>query len=336
MTERKPRGLAAAKSDFHALVASLQFMWHEWGCAILEPLDMEVGAGTFHPATFLRALGPEPWKAAYVQPSRRPQDGRRGENPNRLQHYHQFQVVMKPPPRDFKDMFLVSLEALGVSMRENDIRFVEDNWESPTLGAWGCGWEVWVNGAEVTQFTYFQQAGGMALAPVTGEITYGLERLAMILQGVENVFDLQWREGLRYGDIWLQNEREQSEYNFESADADFLMRSFGECEKQCERLLAKNLPLPAYEMTMKCSHLFNLLDARGVISASGRVDYVKRVRELAQGCAGEYVESRRKLDFPLCKKESGEEDDGDGGVDGVDSGDGNDDRNRDNESVGEK
>ncbi|MGI9338643.1 MAG: glycine--tRNA ligase subunit alpha [Gammaproteobacteria bacterium] len=289
------------RADFQTIIAELQRFWGGLDCVILQPLDMEVGAGTFHPATFLRAIGPEPWRAAYVQPSRRPQDGRYGDNPNRLQHYHQFQAVMKPPPPDFQDLFLHSLARLGIVRADNDIRFVEDNWESPTLGAWGSGWEVWLNGAEVAQFTYFQQIGGLTAAPPTGEITYGLERLAMFLQGVESVFDIRWRGDITYGDLWLQNEKEQSAYNFDNADAGFLARAFDECEKQ-SAALAANLPLPGYEMTMKCSHLFNLLDARGVISASERINYVARVRKLAKQCALSYYQKREAAGFPLCKQ----------------------------------
>lgn len=292
---------APAADDFQTIIAALQNFWGGQDCVILQPLDMEVGAGTFHPATFLRAIGPEPWRAAYIQPSRRPQDGRYGDNPNRLQHYHQFQVVMKPPPADFQGLFLRSLAGLGISRADNDIRFVEDNWESPTLGAFGSGWEVWLNGAEVAQFTYFQQVGGMAAELPTGEITYGLERLAMFLQGVESVYDIRWRGDITYGDLWLQNEKEQSAYNFDKADAGFLARAFDECEKQSAALAGDNLPLPAYEMTMKCSHLFNLLDARGVISASERVNYVARVRNLAKQCAQLYYQSRADAGFPLCE-----------------------------------
>lgn len=288
--------------DFQTIIAALQNFWSEQDCVILQPLDMEVGAGTFHPATFLRAVGPEPWRAAYVQPSRRPQDGRYGDNPNRLQHYHQFQAVMKPPPPDFQDLFLRSIAQMGISRAENDIRFVEDNWESPTLGAWGSGWEVWLNGAEVAQFTYFQQVGGMPVDLPTGEITYGLERLAMFLQGVESVFDIRWRGDITYGDLWMQNEKEQSAYNFDNADANYLARAFDECEKQSAALADANLPLPGYEMTMKCSHLFNLLDARGVISASERINYVARVRKLAKQCAQLYYQSREDAGFPLVQQ----------------------------------
>ena len=293
---------AAAAADFQSMIFALQQFWSAQGCVILQPLDMEVGAGTFHPATFLRAVGPEPWAAAYIQPSRRPQDGRYGDNPNRLQHYHQFQTVMKPPPPDFQDLFLASLAALGIAREENDIRFVEDNWESPTLGAWGVGWEVWLNGAEIAQFTYFQQVGGMAASPPTGELTYGLERIAMFLQGAETVFDICWRGDLTYGDLWKQNEREQSAYNFEHADAKLLTRAFDDSEKQSAALAGAKLPLPAYEAAMKCSHLFNLLDARGVISEKERTGYIARVRKLARACAELYYQSRESEGFPLCEK----------------------------------
>ena len=295
---RRPKNAA----DFQTIIAKLQRFWAARDCVILQPLDMEVGAGTFHPATFLRAVGPEPWRAAFVQPSRRPQDGRYGDNPNRLQHYHQFQTVMKPPPPDFQNLFLRSLGALGIARGENDIRFVEDNWESPTLGAWGSGWEVWLNGAEVAQFTYFQQVGGLAASPPTGEITYGLERLAMFLQGVDSVFDIRWRGDITYRDLWLQNEREQSAYNFDIADAGFLARAFDDCEKQSVALIDNEIVLPGYEMAMKCSHFFNLLDARGVISASERVGYVARVRTLTKQCAQLYYNSRENIGFPLCQK----------------------------------
>ena len=272
----------------------------------MQPHDGEVGAGTFHAATFLRAIGPEPWRAAYVQASRRPQDGRYGDNPNRLQHYYQFQVVLKPSPDNFQDLFLCSLAEIGVKAAENDIRFVEDDWESPTLGAWGLGWEVWLNGMEVTQFTYFQEAGGLPVKPVLGEITYGLERLAMFIQGKDNVFDLQWTEKITYGALFRQNEKEQSIYNFERADTAMLLQLFDSYEKESKRLIDSDntaednaLPLPAYELTMKCSHLFNLLDARGVISVTERARYVARVRNLARAAAAAYLESRRRLGFPL-------------------------------------
>ena len=289
---------------FQGLILALQQFWANQGCVVLQPLDMEVGAGTFHPATFLRALGPETWNAAYVQPSRRPTDGRYGENPNRLQHYYQFQVVMKPSPADIQARYLDSLRALGIDPLVHDIRFVEDNWESPTLGAWGLGWEVWLNGMEVTQFTYFQQAGGIECYPVTGEITYGLERIAMYLQEVDSVYDLVWTlspdgEPVTYGDVFLQNEREQSAYNFEHADVDALFAAFAQCEKECTRLLEKHLPLPAYEQVLKASHTFNLLDARHAISVTERQRYILSVRTLARQVALAYFESRRQQGFPL-------------------------------------
>lgn len=284
---------------FQGMIARLQEFWSERGCIIMQPLDMEVGAGTFHPATFLRAVSPEPWCAAYVQPSRRPQDGRYGDNPNRLQHYYQYQVVMKPSPDDFQQLYLESLAALGVRREDNDIRFVEDDWESPTLGAWGLGWEVWLNGMEVTQFTYFQEAGGLPVRPVLGEITYGLERLAMFLQGCDNVFALRWNETVSYGDVYHQNEREQSVYNFEEADCGLHKMLFERYEAEAVRLAQKGLPLPAYEMTMKCSHLFNILDARGVISVTERAGYIARVRKAAKAAAKAFYAEREKLDFPL-------------------------------------
>jgi len=269
----------------------------------MQPLDMEVGAGTFHPATFLRSIGPEVWNSAYVQPSRRPTDGRYGENPNRLQHYYQFQVVMKPSPKDFQELYLGSLQAVGVDTLIHDVRFVEDNWESPTLGAWGLGWEVWLNGMEVSQFTYFQQVGGLECYPVTGEITYGLERIAMYLQGVDSIYDLIWAHGpngdVTYGDVFLQNEVEMSTFNFEYADVDFLFSSFDQYEKDCRRLIDNNLPLPGYEMVMKASHTFNLLDARKAISVTERQRYILRVRTLARGVAQGYFDSRLAAGFPL-------------------------------------
>lgn len=289
--------------SFQELILKLQQFWAKQGCVILQPLDMEVGAGTFHPATFLRALGPESWHAAYVQPSRRPADGRYGENPNRLQHYYQFQVVMKPSPDNFQDLYLQSLAALGIDSAVHDIRFVEDNWESPTLGAWGLGWEVWLNGMEVTQFTYFQQAGGLECFPVTGEITYGLERIAMYLQGVDSVYDLLWSDGpagvVTYGDVFHQNEVEMSRYNFEEADVQFLFSHFDHCEHEVLRLVDLNLPLPAYEMVMKASHAFNLLDARHAISVTERQRFILRVRTLARAVAQAYFDARASLGFPL-------------------------------------
>ncbi len=288
---------------FQQLIFNLQQFWAERGCVVLQPLDMEVGAGTFHPATFLRAIGPETWNAAYVQPSRRPTDGRYGENPNRLQHYYQFQVVMKPSPDDFQQLYLDSLSSLGIDSAVHDIRFVEDNWESPTLGAWGLGWEVWLNGMEVTQFTYFQQAGGLECFPVTGEITYGLERIAMYLQGCDSVYDLVWTDGpggkVTYGDVFHQNEVEMSRYNFEEADTDALFAQFDHFEAEALRLVGLQLPLPAYEMVMKASHTFNLLDARRAISVTERQRFILRVRTLARGVARAYFEARQALGFPL-------------------------------------
>ena len=299
--------LLAPPDSFQELISRLQQYWADCGCVIMQPLDMEVGAGTFHPATFLRSIGPENWNAAYVQPSRRPTDGRYGENPNRLQHYYQFQVVMKPSPKDFQELYLGSLRSLGVDTLVHDIRFVEDNWESPTLGAWGLGWEVWLNGMEVSQFTYFQQVGGLECYPVTGEITYGLERIAMYLQGVDSIYDLVWAHGpqgdVSYGDVFLQNEIEMSTYNFQHADVDFLFSAFDQYEKDCVNLTDKNLPLPAYEMVMKASHAFNLLDARKAISVTERQRYILRVRSLARGVAQGYFDSRMAAGFPLASPE---------------------------------
>jgi glycyl-tRNA synthetase alpha chain len=298
--------LHAAPDTFQELIARLQQYWADKGCVVMQPLDMEVGAGTFHPATFLRSIGPEVWNAAYVQPSRRPTDGRYGENPNRLQHYYQFQVVMKPSPADFQELYLGSLEHLGIDTTVHDVRFVEDNWESPTLGAWGLGWEVWLNGMEVSQFTYFQQVGGLECYPVTGEITYGLERIAMYLQAVDSIYDLVWAHGphgdVSYGDVFLQNEREMSTFNFEHADVDFLFTAFDQYEKDAEHLIAEKLPLPAYEMVMKASHTFNLLDARKAISVTERQRYILRVRTLARGVAQGYFDSRLAEGFPLADK----------------------------------
>jgi glycyl-tRNA synthetase alpha chain len=287
--------MGAAKAgnapSFQDLILALQRFWADQGCVILQPYDTEVGAGTFHPATTLRALGPRPWKAAYVQPCRRPTDGRYGENPNRLQHYYQFQVILKPSPDNIQDLYLQSLGVLGIDALEHDIRFVEDDWESPTLGAWGLGWEVWCDGMEVTQFTYFQQVGGIDCRPVSGEITYGLERLAMYVQGVDNVYDLDWNgEGVTYGDVYLENERQFSAYNFEHADTDLLLQHFRDAEKECHALLAAGVPLPAYDQCMKASHTFNLLDARGVISVTERAAYIGRVRALAKGCCEAWME----------------------------------------------
>ena len=282
---------------------ALQDYWADKGCVLLQPLDLEVGAGTFHPATFLRSIGPEPWNTAYVQPSRRPTDGRYGENPNRLQHYYQFQVLMKPSPDDFQDLYLGSLSYLGFDLGEHDVRFVEDNWESPTLGAWGLGWEVWLNGMEVTQFTYFQQVGGLDCRPVSGEITYGLERIAMYLQSKESVFDLVWARGpagaVHYGDVYHQNEVEMSAYNFEQADTAFLFSAFDAYEKDSARLIDLGLPLPAYEMVLKASHTFNLLDARKAISVTERQRFILRVRELARAVAKAYYDRREALGFPM-------------------------------------
>ncbi len=298
-------------SSFQDLIQTLQNYWSEQGCVILQPLDMEVGAGTFHPATFIRAIGPEPWRAAYVQPSRRPTDGRYGENPNRLQHYFQFQVLLKPSPDNFQELYLGSLEALGFDTLVHDIRFVEDDWESPTLGAWGLGWEIWLNGMEVSQFTYFQQVGGLECQPVSGEITYGIERLAMYLQGVDSIFDLVWGRGpqgvVTYGDIYHQNEVEQSTYNFELADTDALFHWFDVCETQCQLLVEKKLPLPAYEQVMKASHAFNLLDARHAISVTERQRFILRVRSLSRSVAECYYDSRAALGFPLIKKDVADE-----------------------------
>jgi glycyl-tRNA synthetase alpha chain len=295
-------------STFQELILALQQYWAAQGCVILQPHDMEVGAGTFHTATFLRSIGPEPWSAAYVQPSRRPTDGRYGENPFRGQHYYQFQVVIKPSPQDILDLYIGSLRAIGIDPLVHDLRFVEDNWESPTLGAWGLGWEVWLNGMEVTQFTYFQQVGGLDCRPVSGEITYGLERLAMYLQGIESMFDLVWTDGplgrVTYGDVFHQNEVEQSAYNFEHANVPVLLRHFDEFEKASNDLLAAKLALPAYEQMLKASHTFNLLDARRAISVTERQRYILRVRALARGVAQSYYASREALGFPLLKKVS--------------------------------
>jgi glycyl-tRNA synthetase alpha chain len=285
------------KISFQQIILTLQQFWADKGCVVLQPYDMEVGAGTFHPATILRALGPKHWKAAYVQPSRRPKDGRYGENPNRLQHYYQFQVVLKPSPDNIQELYLDSLRAIGIEPMNHDIRFVEDDWESPTLGAWGLGWEVWCDGMEVTQFTYFQQVGGFDCKPVTGEITYGLERLAMYIQGVENVYDLDWNgeagdTGVSYGDVFLQNEKEFSAYNLEYADTKMLLKHFDDAEKECMAILKEKLSLPAYDQCIKASHVFNLLDARGVIGVTERASYIGRVRALAKGCCEVWLESQ--------------------------------------------
>ena len=292
--------------SFQDMIFTLQQFWSKQGCVILQPYDMEMGAGTFHTGTFMRAIGPEPWSCAYVQPSRRPTDGRYGDNPNRVQHFYQFQVVLKPSPDNIQELYLDSLASLGIDQRIDDIRFVEDNWESPTLGAWGLGWEVWQNGMEVTQFTYFQQVGGLECRPVTGEITYGLERLAMYLQGVDNIFDLCWTQTpsgrVTYGDVFLQNEREQSAYNFEHADITWLLKAFAQAESSALSLIESMLPLVAYEHILKASHYFNLLDARGAISVTERQSYILRIRRLSFALAKAYYASREKLGFPLLKE----------------------------------
>jgi len=275
--------------NFQDILMNLQKFWAKQGCLIWQPYDLEKGAGTFNPATFLKALGPKPWNVAYVEPSRRPTDGRYGENPNRLQHYYQFQVIMKPAPKDIQQIYLESLKAIGLDPKKHDIRFVEDDWESPTLGAWGLGWEVWIDGMEATQFTYFQQVGGINLNPISVEITYGTERLAMYVQKKNNVYDLQWTDKVTYGDVHLEDEKEWSTYNFEKADTDMLKRHFNDWEKEAQKLISENLPLPAYDAVMKCSHLFNLLQARGAISVSERVAYVLRVRTIAKLVAESYL-----------------------------------------------
>lgn len=292
-----------AKSvTFQSLILTLQKYWADQGCVILQPFDKEVGAGTFHPGTFLRSIGPEPWSAAYAQPCRRPTDGRYGDNPNRLQHYYQFQVVLKPSPDNIQQLYLDSLQQLGIDPLEHDIRFVEDNWESPTLGAWGLGWEVWLNGMEISQFTYFQQVGGLNCKPVTGEITYGLERLAIYLQGKDDIYQLDWNSGISYGDIFHQNEVEQSSYNFDYANTTQLFKEFDASEKECQLLIENSLPLPAYEQVLKASHVFNLLDARQVISVTERQQYILRVRTLAKLVASTFLQSREKSGFPLIKE----------------------------------
>ncbi|HPQ96565.1 MAG: glycine--tRNA ligase subunit alpha [Thiothrix sp.] len=299
-------------STFQGMIQALQAYWAAQGCVLIQPYDMEVGAGTFHTATFLRSIGPEPWRAAYVQPSRRPTDGRYGENPNRLQHYYQFQVLIKPSPPDFQELYLGSLRALGFDPLVHDIRFVEDNWESPTLGAWGLGWEIWLNGMEVTQFTYFQQVGGLDCRPVSGEITYGLERLAMYMQGVESVYDLVWTRGpqgvVTYGDVYHQNEVEQSTYNFEQADVEELFRQFDYFERESRRMSERGLPLPAYELMLKASHTFNLLDARKAISVTERQRFILRVRTLARAVAEGYYATREQLGFPMLQQHNGQHD----------------------------
>ncbi|MCR4667319.1 MAG: glycine--tRNA ligase subunit alpha [Desulfovibrio sp.] len=288
---------------FQDIILTLEHYWASQGCVIEEPSGVECGAGTFNPSTFLRVLGPEPWRVAYVEPCRRPTDGRYGENPNRLQRYFQFQVILKPSPENVQDLYLQSLEALGLSTKEHDMRFVEDDWESPTLGAWGLGWEVWLNGMEVSQFTYFQQVGGIDCHPVSVELTYGLERLTMYLQGVESVYDLAWNKHVTYGDIYHQNEVEQSRYNFEASDADMLLANFNAFEKESQRLCAENLPWPAYDYCLKCSHTFNLLDARGAISITERTGYIGRVRALAASVAALYTKQREEQGYPLLKKQ---------------------------------
>jgi glycyl-tRNA synthetase alpha chain len=291
---------ADSMPTFQEIILTLQQYWGAQGCVLLQPYDMEMGAGTSHTATFLRALGPEPWKAAYVQPSRRPKDGRYGENPNRMQHYYQYQVVLKPSPPDIIDLYIGSLQALGIDPAAHDIRFVEDDWENPTLGAWGLGWEVWLNGMEVTQFTYFQQVGGLDCKPITGEITYGIERLAMYLQDAENVFDLVWTPGVTYRDVYHQNEVEQSTYNFEQSNVAMLFAHFGDYESEAKRLMQAALALPAYEMVLKAAHAFNLLDARGAISVTERAAYIGRIRNLARSVSQSYFDSRLRRGFPLC------------------------------------
>jgi glycyl-tRNA synthetase alpha chain len=284
---------------FQEVILALEAYWAERGCVIHQPFDVEVGAGTFHPATFLRALGPEPWSTAYVQPSRRPTDGRYGENPNRLHQHHQFQVVLKPSPADILELYLGSLRALGFDLAKNDVRFVEDDWENPTLGAWGLGWEVWLNGMEITQFTYFQQVGGLDCNPITGEITYGLERMSMYLQNVESVYDLRYTDAMSYGDVFFQNEVEQSKYAFDASNAPKLFEQFAFFESEAKRLLEAKLPLPGYEMILKAAHTFNLLDARGAISVTERAGYIGRIRTLSRLVAQAYVESREALGFPM-------------------------------------
>ena len=298
----------SATTSFQQLILTLQQYWARQGCSLLQPHDQEMGAGTFHSGTFLRAIGPEPWRAAYAQPCRRPTDGRYGENPNRLQHYYQFQVILKPSPENIQELYLDSLRELGINPLEHDIRFVEDNWESPTLGAWGIGWEVWLNGMEVSQFTYFQQVGGLSCKPVSGEITYGLERLAMYLQGKESIYDLRWNDSdtqpISYADVFLQNEIEQSKYNFDEANTEQLFSAFDANESECLRLLEKELSYPAYERILSASHLFNLLDARQVISVTERQQYILRIRTLAREVAQSFLASRERLGFPLLKEQS--------------------------------
>ncbi len=288
--------------NFQDVILSLNSFWARKGCILAQPYDMEVGAGTFHPTTLLRALGPEPWNVAYVQPSRRPTDGRYGENPNRLQHYYQYQVILKPSPNDVQDLYLQSMKVLGVDPLEHDIRFVEDDWESPTLGASGLGWEVWLDGMEITQFTYFQVCGSVELSPISVELTYGLERIAMYLQGVDNVYDLQWNDRIKYGDVHHQQEVEQSTYNFEKADVAMLLNLFNSYEAESQKMIEEALVLPAYEYCLKCSHTFNLLDARGAISVTERTGYIGRIRNLARACAEAYLEQRKTMGYPVLNK----------------------------------
>ncbi len=285
--------------NFQTIILNLQNFWSGNGCILAQPFDLEVGAGTFHPTTLLRSLGPEPWNAAYVQPSRRPTDGRYGENPNRLQHYYQYQVILKPSPKNVQELYLDSIKALGIDMLDHDVRFVEDDWESPTLGAAGLGWEVWLDGMEITQFTYFQLCGSVELAPISAEITYGLERIAMYLQGVDNVYDLKWNDGITYGDVHHQQEVDGSTYNFEVADVDMLLHHFAACETEAGACIDRGLVQPAYEQCLKCSHTFNLLDARGAISVTERTGYIARIRNLARACAAAYLEQRREMGYPL-------------------------------------
>ncbi len=292
----------SAGLSFQELIMRLERFWAERGCIIGQPYDLEVGAGTFNPHTLLRVLGPEPWRVAYVEPSRRPTDGRYGENPNRLQHYYQYQVILKPSPLEVQDLYLDSLKAFGIDPLEHDIRFVEDDWESPTLGAWGLGWEVWLDGMEITQFTYFQQAGSIDLDPVSVELTYGLERIAMYLQGVDNVYDLVWTQGITYGDVHHRGEWEHSTYNFEEADTDMLWQLFDLYEKEARRLLERGLVLPGYDYCLKCSHTFNLLEARGAISVTQRTSYIARIRDLARRAAEAYLRQRQEMGYPLCQK----------------------------------
>jgi len=287
---------------FQEIIAKLSDFWSRQGCIIQQPYDMEKGAGTMHPATFFRVLGPEPWRVGYVEPVRRPTDGRYGENPNRLFHYYQFQVILKPSPLDVQDIYLDSLRAIGIEPSKHDVRFIEDNWESPTLGAWGVGWEVWAEGMEVTQFTYFQECGGLPLKPISCEITYGLERLAMFIQKVDSVYDIEWTEGIKYGDIHLSGEKEQCIYNFDEADTEAVTLLFGIYEKEAIQLIKKGLVWPAYDYVLKCSHAFNILDARGAISVTDRMAHILRIRKMSRACAKLYLEQREKLGYPLIKK----------------------------------